>query len=96
MKAEYGKYYLLDNSKYYFCIDISRLVKFPDALVVKCDSGFLDDHHFGLLVDTTNPNGPDYDTNHQIEFSDADVIIEYTLRDMPLLYTDFDYKNKKI
>ena len=92
MKAEYGKYYLLDNSKYYFCIDIRRLVKFSDTLVVKCDSGFLNDGHFGLLVDTTNPNGPDYDTNNEIEFSDEDIISEYTLKDMPLLYMDFKYE----
>jgi len=91
MKIEYGKYYLLDNSKYYFCIDISRLVKFSGTLVVKCDSGFLNDHHFGLLVDTTNSYGPNYDTNNQIEFSDSDVISEYTLLDMPLLYMDFEY-----
>ena len=90
MKAEYGKYYLLDNTKEYFCVDIQRRVKFSGTLAVKCDSGFFNSGHFGYLIDTAEKFGPDYETKNQIEFSDEDVIGEYELKDMPLTYMVFD------
>jgi len=96
MKAEYGKYYLLDNRKEYFCVDIQRCVKFSGTLAVKCGSSFGKDNHFGTLVDTSEKSGPDYDTNNEIEFCDNDIIGIYKLKDMPLLYTDFNQLTKKI
>ena len=95
MKAEYGKYYLLNVDKYYFCPALSREVKFIGKLAVKCDSSFEISGHFGKLVDTSNPNGPDYETNQDIEFSDNDIISEYQLKDIPLMYYEFKWINKK-
>jgi len=89
MKAEYGKYYLLNTNKYYFCPALSREVKFIGNLAVKCDSSFGISAHFGKLVDTRSLNGPDYEINNEIEFEDEDIIKEYTLRDMPIMYMDF-------
>lgn len=89
MKPEFGKYYLLNTDKYYFCPVLSREVKFIGNLAVKCHSSFGISAHFGKLVDTKNPNGPDYETNEDIVFSDNDIISEYQLKDMPLMYMDF-------
>lgn len=89
MKAEYGKYYLLNRDKYYFCPSLNREVKFLGNLVVKCNSSFGMSAHFGKLVDTKSLNGPDYEIKEDIEFSDNDILSEYQLRDMPLLYMDF-------
>lgn len=89
MKAEFGKYYLLNTDKYYFCPVLSREVKFIGNLAVKCSSSFGMTAHFGKLVNTENPNGPDYETNEDIEFSDNDIISEYQLKDIPLMYMDF-------
>lgn len=56
-------------------------------------AGILDKIHFGYLVDTSNPYGPDYEQNLcEIEFTDEDIIDEYQLREMILLYMDFSYK----
>ena len=96
MKAEYGKYYLLNTDKYYFCPALSRKVKFIGKLAVKCDSSFEISGHFGKLVDTSNSNGPDYETNQDIEFSDNDIISEYQLKDIPLMYYEFRGINKNI
>ena len=94
MNAEYGKYYQLNNSKSYFCVQLQRMIKFEDLLVVKCGSGFYNSGHFGYLVDTNFPGGPDYDTENEIEFSDEDVIFEYDKRDdriIPQFNAPFDY-----
>lgn len=94
MKPEFGKYYLLNTDKYYYCPVLSREVKFIGNLVVKCDSSFGTSGHFGKLVDTSNPNGPDYETNQDIEFSDNDIISEYQLKDIPLMYYDHPFESK--
>ena len=93
MNAEYGKYYQLNNSKSYFCVTIQRVVKFEGLLVVKPERAGVDDiMHYGHLVDTSNPSGPDYESNIcEIEFKDEDILNEYQLKDMPLLYMDFPY-----
>ena len=36
-----------------------------------------------------NPNGPDYETKEDIEFYNNDIISEYQLKDMPLMYMYF-------
>lgn len=95
MKAEYGKYYLLDNTKEYFCVNIQRRVKFSGKLAVKCDSGFFNSGHFGYLIDTSEKFGPDYETNNEIEFGDENVISEYILKDMPITYMDIDFNKLK-
>ena len=94
MKPEFGKYYLLNTDKYYYCPVLSREVKFMGTLAVKCSSSFGNNAHFGELIDTSNPYGPDYETNNDIEFSDDDVISEYQLKDIPLMYMDFHYESK--
>ena len=94
MKPEFGKYYLLNTDKYYYCTDIGRQIKFMGTLAVKCSSSLGNNAHFGELIDTSNPNGPDYETNNDIVFSDDDVISEYKRKDMPLLYMDFPYESK--
>ena len=90
-KIKYGKYYLLNNENYYFCPDIRRKVKFIDNLVVKYTSD-CDSICFGVLIDTQNLEGPDYETNIDIEFSINDILSEYELRDMPIIFTDFNQK----
>ena len=89
MKAEYGKYYLLNPNNSYFSVSLQRSVKFDGLVAVKCDSGFGEDAHFGYLINTENPNGPDYETKSEIEFNDSDIIEEYQLKDMKLIYYDF-------
>ena len=100
MKAEYGKYYLLNSSKSYFCVDIQRSVIFQGTLAVKCGSGYGDSGHFGYLIDTSEKFGPDYETKNEIEFSDEDIIGEYNLKNTPLTYMDFSediaYFNKAL
>ena len=89
--GEYGKYYKLNNHKSYFCVQLQRMIKFEDLLVVKCSSGFYNGGHFGSLVDTRFPGGPDYDTENEIEFGDEDIISEYHLREMKLIYSEFHF-----
>ena len=78
MQAEFGKYYELSTNKFYFSVDLQRCVKFDSKLVVKCGSSFKG-MHFGNLVDLCvhGPLGVDYDTKHEIEFTDEDIIAEY-------------------
>ena len=92
MSPKIGKYYLLDSNKYYFCPALSRNVKFMGNVAVKCGSSFGYDSFFGNLIDTSNPHGPDYETNTDIVFRKNDVISEYEMKDMPLMYMDFPSK----
>jgi len=88
MKGEYGKYYLLDNTKYYKSVDLQREVKFSGKLAVKCDSQFEENHHFGMLIDISNIYD-DHITNNEIIFSDDDIIDTYKFFKAPVLYIDF-------
>ena len=36
MKPKFNKYYLLDTNHTYWSIDLQRMIKFVDKLVVKC------------------------------------------------------------
>ena len=95
MKAEYGKYYLLDSEKFYWCVTLQRKTRFLPSLVVKCGSGFGETAHFGYLVNTNMSAGPDYETTNEIEFCDEDLIEEYNLKDMQLNYSTItDYLAK--
>lgn len=96
MKAELNKYYQLNNSKSYFCVTIQRRVKFEGLLVIKPEKAGIDDiMHYGYLVDTSNPGGPDYESELcEIEFKDEDILNEYQLKDMSLFYMDFPYIKK--
>lgn len=91
MKAEANKYYVLNSNNPYFCVTIQRMVKFLGLVAVKAESaGILDKMHYGYLIDTRNPFGPDYENQLcEIEFTDEDIIDEYQLKDMPLMYLDF-------
>lgn len=94
MKAEANKFYKLNSANPYFCVTIQRMVKFFGLVVVKAESaGILDKMHFGYLVDTSNPYGPDYEQNLcEIEFADEDIIDEYQLKEMMFTWRDFLYK----
>ena len=64
MKAEANKFYKLNSNNPYFCVTIQRMVKFFGLVAVKAESaGILNKMHFGYLVDTSNPYGPDYEQN---------------------------------
>ncbi len=93
MEGKYGKYYLLDVSKQYFCVDLQRTIKFDGTLAVKCDCCFGEHSHFGKLINTNFVCGPDYETNNEIEFSDCDIISEYQLRQQKIMY--FNLLDKK-
>ena len=90
MKAEANKFYKLNSNHTYFCVTIQRRVKFFGLIAVKAENaGISDKIHFGYLIDTSNVVGPDYESNLcEIEFTDNDIIEEYQLKDMPLLYMD--------
>ena len=75
---------------------MQRSVRFDGLVAVKCDSGFGEDTHFGYLINTENPNGPDYETNSEIEFINSDIISEYHLREMKLIYSEFHFWNNCI
>ena len=92
MKPKFGKYYLLRTNKYYHSIDLQRDVMFKDKVVVKCGSSFGIGGYFGYLVDTSELYN-DMETKNEIVFSEEDVISEYQLSGMPLMYTDFIFKS---
>jgi len=90
MKAKYGKYYLLDNTKYYRSVDLQRDVKFTEKLVIKCSSEIREGWHFGTLINTSEIYD-DLETNNEIVFSDEDIINDYKLFKAPLIYMDFPF-----
>ena len=94
MKAEANKFYKLNSDNSYFCVTIQRMVKFFGLVAVKAESaGILNKMHFGYLVDTSNPYGPDYEQNLcEIEFTDEDIIDEYQLKEMMFTWRDFSHK----
>jgi hypothetical protein len=92
MKAEFGKYYILNNDKYYFSVELQRNIKFNEPLIIKCGSGFFKTCHFGYLINTGIGNtgiGNDVITDNEIEFSDEDVVSEYFLRVNQINFVDF-------
>lgn len=89
MKPEFGKYYLLRNNIYYHSIDLQRDVMFTGKLAVKCSSSFGNGGYFGYLINTSE-NYNDIETKNEIEFRENDIISEYQLKGMPLMYMDFN------
>ncbi len=94
MKPEPNKYYLLDTNHTYWSIDLKRMIKFVDKLVIKCTAIYNDDMYFGNLINTSEIYD-DLETDNEIEFLEEDIIDEYQLKDMPLIYMDFPYIEKK-
>ena len=94
MKAEYRKYYLLDNTKYYRSVDLQRDVKFTGKLAIKCDSEIGEGWHFGILINTSEIYD-DLETNNEIVFSDEDIMDNYELSKAPLLYMDFPFNDNE-
>ena len=92
MKPEFGKYYLLKTNKYYRSIDLQRDVMFNGELAIKCGSSFGIGGYFGCLIDTSELYN-DMETKNEIVFSEEDVISEYQLSSMPLMYMDFIFKS---
>jgi len=87
MKAEFGKFYILNHNKDYFSVELQRNIKFNEPLIIKCGSGFFKTCHFGCLVNTGIGN--DFITDNEIEFSDEDVVSEYFLQVKPINFVDF-------
>ena len=75
-------------------ICVIKMLYLSELNFVKAESaGILDKMHFGYLVDTSSPYGPDYEQNLcEIEFTDDDIIDEYQLKEMMLPYMDFSFK----
>ena len=88
MKAEYGKHYVLDNAKYYWCVQLQRSVQFENPLIVKCNNCFGPfGGHFGNLVNINDIS--DIITNNEIEFFDNDILKEHELNTGKIFYNDF-------
>lgn len=91
-EIENDKYYILDAKKYYWSIDLQRMVKFDDgrALAVKVTNRAFDETlFFGNLINT---GISDYETNNSIEFHAQDVIGKYKFKDkVPIFYLEFNF-----
>ena len=94
MKPKFNKYYLLDTNHTYWSIDLQRMIKFVDKLVVKCTATHNDKMYFGNLINTSEVYN-DLETNNEITFCQEDIISEYKLHLMPLFYMDFPHIGKK-
>ena len=94
MKPKFNKYYLLDTNHTYWSIDLQRMIKFVDKLVVKCTATHNNKMYFGNLINTSEIYN-DLETNNEITFCQEDIIEEYKLHKMPLFYMDFPYIEKK-
>lgn len=90
MKPKFNKYYLLDTNHAYWSIDLQRMIKFVDKLAVKCTAIYNDKMYFGNLINTSEVYN-DLETNNEITFCQEDIIGEYKLHLIPLLYIDFPY-----
>ena len=90
MKPIQGNFYLLNNDKFYFSIDLQRKVKFETRIAIKCSSYIGNGWYFGELVDTSEVY-TEFVTNNEITFNETDIIDTYKLKEMPLLYMDFCY-----
>lgn len=93
MKPKFNKYYLLDTNHVYWSIDLQRMIKFVDKLVVKCTATYNNKMYFGNLINTSEVYD-DLETNNEITFCKEDIIGEYKLHLIPLLYIDFPYIGK--
>jgi len=81
LSYEVGTYFKLLGNKYYFFVDLQRMVKFKSPVVVKLTNLVNDKPCFGNLVSIGRTKfSPDYDTNNTIEFTEKDIIGEYTFK----------------
>ena len=87
IELKFGEKYLLNSNNYYFCIPLQRGVKFTGNVAVEFTSrSELGGICFGKLIDI---GGQDYVTDNEIEFYEDDVIEQYEMNVIPLLYMDF-------
>ena len=87
IELKFGEKYLLNSNNYYFCIPLQRGVKFTGNVAVEFTSrSELEGICFGKLIDI---GGQDYVTDNEIEFYEDDVIEQYEMNVIPLLYMDF-------
>jgi len=93
MKPKFNKYYLLDTNHVYWSINLQRMIKFVDKLVVKCIATYNDKMYFGNLINTSEVYD-DLETYNEITFCQEDIISEYKLNLKPLVYIDFPYIEK--
>lgn len=96
MKIKIDKYYTLDASKYYWSIDLQRMIKFDvgKALAVKVTNRAFDEtSFFGNLINTgISKYSRDYETDNSIAFRSQDVIGKYKFKEkVPIFYLDFDF-----
>lgn len=90
MEIEIGKYYALNPDKFYFSIDLRRTVKFINPVIVKAahvGKVGTENIFFGKLVDVGL--SIDYDTNNEIEFTDDDILREYTFKNVSVANVGF-------
>lgn len=90
MNPEFNKYYLLDTNHSYWSVDLQRVIKFVDKLVVKCIATHDNKIYFGNIVNISEVYN-DLETNNEIIFYQEDIIEEYKLHKMPIFYMDFPF-----
>lgn len=88
IKPEIGKYYELDSSFPYWCIDIQRRVIFESPLIIKFTHEVYDESGgFGEIVDIGKGGcGTDLQTKTEIEFNFNDIIKEYEFNNRGVLF----------
>lgn len=92
IELKFGEKYLLNSNKYYFCIPLQRSIKFTGNVAVEFTSrSELGRICFGKLIDIGEQ---DYVTDNDIEFYEDDVIEQYEMNVIPLLYMDFVFDEK--
>jgi len=96
IKPKFNKYYLLDTNHAYWSIDLQRMIKFVDKLVVKCMATYKynDEMYFGNLINTSEVYD-DLETNNEITFCQKDIIREYKLHKTHIFFVDFAKNNSK-
>lgn len=92
IKPKIGKYYELDSSFPYWCVNIQREVIFKSPLIVKFTQGVYGlEGGFGEIVEPGKGGfGKDLQTDTEIEFGPENIIKEYKFNNKEFLfYMDF-------
>ena len=95
IELEFGDKYLLNSDNYYYCIQMRRDIKFRENVVVELTARSFtkDGVCFGKLIDIDRW---DFVSENEISFLEDDVIEQYEMNVIPLLYMDFVFDEKKL